>query len=171
MKALWLHGMTGSPDQEKIAWMESKGFETHALHINYLQEPRRFEILRDYCEEHQIEFLVGFSFGGFLGFWLSEELSLPCLLLNPAVSLRGKEKTKPNISNLKSPLCMVGLGDQDEAVDHTRTLLFMERDQREGKTILTRVIAGEKHGFSRQAFEVLLDWAMENLRKHGYLNS
>ena len=168
MKAIWMHGMGGSPNQEKIALMEQYGLQTDALHLDYSREPKRYEILRDYCIEHKIEYLVGSSFGGFLGFWLSEDLGLPCLLLNPAVSLRGKEKTKPNISNLQSQLCMVGLGDQDAQIDHTRTLKFMERDRREGKMILTKVMQGEEHGFTMEAFDVLLNWSLENLKTYGY---
>lgn len=161
-----MHGMGGTPNQEKIALMESYGLETHALHLNYSQEPRRFEILRDYCIEHQIQLLVGSSFGGFLGFWLSEELGIPCLLLNPAVSLRGKKKTKPNLSQEISPLCMVAVGGKDEQIDHSRTLKFMDRDAREGKIILTKVFPNEGHGFSMEAFDEILTWGLEELKQY-----
>ena len=164
MRAIWMHGMGGSPNKEKIALMEKYGLETHALHMDYSNEPKRFEILRDYCLEHQIELLVGSSFGGFMGFWLSEELGLSCLLLNPAVSLRGKNKTKPkSVTKLISPLCLIAVGDQDEQIDHERTLLFMEKDKREGKTILTKVMPNEGHGFSMPAFKEILKWGLGNI--------
>ncbi len=165
MKAIWMHGMGSKPNQEKIAMMENYDLETHALHIDYSSEPKRFEILKDYCVEHKIELLVGSSFGGFLGFWLSEELGIPCLLLNPAVSLRGKEKTKPDITKLDSKLCLVALGSEDAQIDHKRTLKFMERDQREGKEIISKVWEGEGHGFTMEAFKEILDWSLPILKK------
>ena len=39
-----------------------------------------------------IEFLVGRSHGGYLSYWLSEELGIPCLIMNPHLSVRLKEK-------------------------------------------------------------------------------
>lgn len=165
MNAIWMHGMGGKPNQEKIALMETYGLKMHALHLDYSREPQRFEILRDYCKEHQIEFLVGSSFGGFLGFWLSEELGLPCLLLNPAVSLRGKRKTKPNLNQEISKLCLVAVGGLDDKIDPQRTLKFMEKDKREGKTILTKLYPNENHGFTMETFEEILIWALEEVKK------
>jgi len=167
METLWLHGMGGSPNKEKIAYMKERGLNTHALHLDYNREPKRFEILRDYCIKHQIQLLVGSSFGGFLAFWLSEELGIPCLLLNPAVSLRNKRKTKPSgVSRLASPICLTALGAEDDKVDPERTALFMEKDTRDGKVILTRTWQGEGHGFTMQAFEEILDWALPKLNAH-----
>jgi hypothetical protein len=169
MKAIWMHGMGGSPSQEKMQLMEQYGLSTSALHLDYNREPQRFEILRDYCLTNSIELLVGSSFGGFMGFWLSEELGLPCILLNPAVSLSNKNKTKPSgVSHLKSTLCLVALGAKDEQVDPQRTLLFMEKDKREGKTIFTKVFENEGHGLSIEAFREVLEWALpyiENWRE------
>lgn len=168
MKTLWLHGMGGTLNQEKIALLEKYGFEMYALHLDYGKEPNRFEILKNYCLEKEIQFLVGASYGGFLAFWLSEELAIPCLLLNPAVSLRGKEKTKPTITKLESSLCMVALGNQDKEIDYERTLLFMEKDKREGKQILTKIIENEGHGFSLNAFEEIMHWVKEILKNNNY---
>ena len=170
MKAIWMHGMGGSPNEEKISMMEKHGLTTHALHIDYSNEPKRFEILRDYCIEHNIELLIGSSFGGFLGFWLSEELGIPCLLLNPAVSLSGKKKTKPeSVKQLKSTLCLVAVGDQDTQIDHDRTLKFMDKDRREGKTIITKVLTNEGHGFSMEAFQNILEWGLTEIKNHKYV--
>ena len=163
MKAIWLHGMGGSPNTEKIKVLESYGFEMYSLHLQYDKES--FALLKKYCLENKIQFLVGSSHGGFLAFWLSEELAIPCLLLNPAVSLRGKHKTKPqNMSRLESPLCLVALGEKDEQIDYTRTLLFMEKDKREGKEIFTKTWKGEGHGFSIKAFEEIVIWAKQILQ-------
>ncbi len=164
MKAIWIHGMGGSPNQDKIALMEQYGWETHALHLDYVQEPLRFEILRDYCTKHHIDVLVGSSFGGFLAFWLSEELGLSCILLNPAVSIRGKSKNKPNsVTHLRSALCLVALGAKDELIDAQRTLLFIEQDKRADKIILTKVFDEEGHSFTIEAFREILEWAIVEL--------
>ena len=163
MKTLWLHGMGGKPNQEKIAYMESQGLKMHALHLDYNHEPRSFEILRDYIVENSIEFMVGSSHGGFLAFWLNEELNIPCLLLNPAVSISLKRKTKPDLTGLKGEFCIVALGALDQQVDAQRTLKFMDKDRREGKKIITRVWENEGHGFTMEAFHEILKWGLDEL--------
>lgn len=165
MKTLWLHGMGASPNEEKIAFMETKGFEMNALHLDYNKEPKRYEILRDHCVANQIQFLTGSSYGGYLSFWISEELGLPCLLLNPAVSIRAKKKTMPNsVTALKSPLCLTALGAKDTIIDSQRTKLFMEQDVRPDKIIKIKTWTHEGHGFSMKAFEEIIDWALVELK-------
>ena len=92
-------------------------------------------------------------------------MAIPCLLLNPAVSLRGKEKNKPKITKLESSLCMVAVGNQDKEIDYKRTLLFMEKDKREGKEIIPKIIEDEGHGFTIEAFEKIVIWAKEILKR------
>lgn len=165
MKTLWVHGMGATPNEEKITLMRSKGLDTDALHLDYNKEPKRYEILRDYCKANQVQFLTGSSYGGYLSFWISEELGIPCLLLNPAVSIRAKKKTQPNsVLSLKSPLCLTALGAKDNIIDHERTILFMEEDLRPSKIIKTKVWANEGHGFSIESFEEVLNWAMIELQ-------
>jgi len=78
--------------------------------------------------------------------------------------LRNKERTKPNITRLSSPLCLVAVGSEDAQIDHERTLRFMKEDEREEKKIITKVFEGEGHGFSMNAFEEILHWALEYIK-------
>jgi Predicted esterase len=165
MKTLWIHGMNASPNEEKIATMRSHGLEVDALHLDYGSEPRSFEILRDHCIQNSIAFLVGSSYGGFLAFWLSEELGLPCLIINPAVSLRLREITRPKLTGLRSKLCIVALGNDDDKIDPERTQQFMDQDRRDGKTIVVKIWEMEGHNFSPNAFNEIIKWGLEELQK------
>jgi uncharacterized protein len=133
MKTLFIHGMGSRPWAKGIAVLEQYGLEVFALHLDYNHQS--FNILRDYIQANQIEFLVGHSHGGFMAFWLAEELGLPCLLTNPSLSLRAKKKVSPAVSQLACPLCLVVLGGKDELVNPQRSLQYFEADVRPNKII------------------------------------
>ena len=102
MRTIYIHGFRGRPHKQKISILKEQGMEMFALHLDY--DHNSFGQLKDYIQEQKIEFLVGYSHGGFMSFWLSEELGLPCLLVNPHLSLRAKKKVSPKVSQLTSPL-------------------------------------------------------------------
>jgi len=160
MNILWAHEMGYKPDLMKIEIIKKFGLKPFYLHLDYENNNNCFDILSDYCVEKQIDFLIGSSYGGFLCFWLSEKFGIPCLLLNPALSLRTKNKTKPKIESLKSKLCLVALSANDEVIDYNRTLLYLENDIRKDKTIKTKIIEAEGHIITNQTFENILKWAL-----------
>ncbi len=163
MNILWAHEMGYKPDLMKIEIIKNFNLKPFYLHLDYENNNNCFDILFDYCIENKIDFLIGSSYGGFLCYWLSEKLGIPCLLLNPALSLRTKNKTKPNIEILKSKLCLVALSANDEVIDYNRTLLFLENDSNSDKIIKTKIYESEKHIFSNKTFEIILKWALFEL--------
>ena len=162
MKTLYIHGMGGQPRPEKLNLIHTQGFEVDALHLNY--NHNSFTTLKKHIQEQKIQFLIGQSHGGFMAFWLAEELGLPCLLTNPALSLRAKKRVSPKVSQLACPLCLVALGEEDEAIDPQRTIKYLELDKREDKIIQYKLFAGEKHGLSPKVFTEVLIWAKEGLQ-------
>lgn len=154
--------MGGRPRSEKLKLIQDQGFAIDALHLDY--DHNSFELLKKYIQDQAIQFLIGQSHGGFMAFWLSEELALPCMLTNPALSLSAKKRVSPKVSQLACPLCLVGLGEEDEAIDYQRTIKYLELDKREDKIIKYRTFAGEKHGLSSEVFTEVLIWAKEELK-------
>jgi uncharacterized protein len=168
MKTLYIHGMGGRPREEKLEVLRKHSLEVFALHLNYNHQS--FNILRDYIQANQIEFLVGQSHGGFMAFWLAEELGLPCLLTNPSLSLRAKKKVSPAVSQLACPLCLVVLGGKDELVNPHHTLQYFEADARPNKITKIKFLENEEHGLQLTVFSEMVAWSLEEIKSF-YKNS
>jgi hypothetical protein len=161
MNTLFLHGMGARPKEWQLTCLLQHGLVPHALHLNYSTCPA-FQILCEYVQEHDIQFLVGRSHGGFYAYWLSEEFGIPCLAINPHFSVRSKQFMTPPITARKSPLSMIVLGSDDELVDPDRSLLFLEQEMKEypHKKIHTKVLDGVGHWLEPTAFAAHLQWAL-----------
>jgi len=169
MNTLWLHGMGARPKEWQLKGLLDNGLKPFALHLNYCNCPA-FEILSAYIKENDIKFLIGHSHGGFLGYWLSEEFGIPCLLSNPHLSIRSQSFNTPPITQRKSPLSLIVLGSDDELVDADRTLLFLEQEKMKfpDKNIKTLMLNGVGHGQDPEHFDASVKWA---LKEYTYLNA
>lgn len=170
MKTLFIHGMGVNPTyvrEWQLECLQQVGLVPFSLHIDYNRTPNKFTILKDYILENGIEFLVGRSHGGFLGFWLGEELGIPCLLINPQLSIRIKKQMKPPITQTKCPLCLVALGTDDYLVDADRTLMYLEQED-EGnpnKIVKTKLLEGVGHWLDEDLFTTVLWWGLGEVQK------
>lgn len=136
MNILYIHGLDSSPNPFRIDWLQAQGHTVHALHLDYRTEPEVYNLLRRAAIESS--FIVGSSLGGRLGYWLSEELGIPCLLYNPALALEIPDLTE-NYSTLTGcPERYVVLGDQDDVVDAQATWNWLTA--RESPSCRQRVI-------------------------------
>ena len=79
MKILYLHGYQGSPNWDRIEWMESLGHEVIAPQIDYDKEHDFFINLLN----QDFDFIVGNSLGGFTAFYLSIYKGKPSICINP----------------------------------------------------------------------------------------
>lgn len=154
MKILYIHGLNSFPHQERLDILKAKG-QVFALHLDYENEPKTFEILKNYAVDNQIDFIVGSSAGGYIGYWLGQELNIPQLLFNPAVGLRVIENdTGYQISERKDLKSWVIIGKNDETVSPESTLDFFD-----GKANV-RIIVCQwlAHQIDLQTFEEGVNW-------------
>ncbi len=128
MKSLYIHGLDSDPNKQKIEIMEQAGLETFALHLDYRLQKNAYQILKSKAIDKNIEFIVGSSLGGYYGFWLAEELGIPCLLLNPAMTI--DEKIPFYISNINERNCQfryVAIGAKDDIIDPIKNKDFFDK--------------------------------------------
>ena len=85
---LYIHGLDSSPLKEKLDILKASGMNVFALHIDYRNQKNSYDLLENFAKKNEINFIVGSSLGGYIGFWLAEQLGIPCLLLNPALAYR-----------------------------------------------------------------------------------
>lgn len=155
MKILYIHGLNSFPHPERLEILRSKGHETFALHLDYENEPKTFEILKAYAKANEVEFIVGSSAGGYIGYWLGQELRVPQLLFNPAVAVRDiRSDVGYDIAIDKNLTSWVVIGQKDETVLPKGSLKFFE-DKENARVIVCQWLA---HQIDIQTFEESINW-------------
>jgi len=163
MKTLYIHGLDSRPVPEKLDLLEKAGLEVVALHLDYRSETHTYQILKKYAVEEKVVFIVGSSLGGFIAYWLAEDLGIPCLLFNPAMSYRDSLGAyMPEITNSLCPARFVVIGAFDDIVDPEENISFF-RDQDEGECY-QRVIVCDwlEHQIDFVTFEEMVNWALKS---------
>lgn len=169
MKVLFAHGMFSRPKTWELKLFKGLGFEPYALHVDYTRTSDKFNFFKKYIQENEIEFLVGHSHGGFMVYWLSEELGLPCLCINPQLSLSTNKHTKPQLSQRSCPLCLVLLGSDDRLVFAHRTQEFLRLDKASSSRTQIKVLNGIGHSIDPFSFEKALNWSIQEMKKQNLL--
>lgn len=144
------------PRPDRLGYLQKKGHQTFALHINYETEPNTFDILKQYAIENSVNYIVGSSAGGYIGYWLGHELKIPQLLLNPAVAMRNIEadlgRSIPIQPAVKS---WIALGLQDEIIPREPTLNFFK--PKPNHEIITCHWLGHEIDFD--SFKSIVNWS------------
>ena len=165
MKTLYIHGLNSHPVPEKLEILKKNGLEVVALHINYRTEKDTYQKLKDAIEKANVEFIVGSSLGGFIGYWLGEDLGLPCLLFNPAMNYMDKLMPFiPGINHRKCPARFVVIGAHDESVNPQENIAFFRNAER--KNCHQRVVICEwlAHKIDYDTFDEMVSWALKSYR-------
>jgi uncharacterized protein len=160
IKTIYLHGLNGYPLPQKVEMLEKAGFSVYAPQLDYRIEPHLYNRIRTEIVEQEIKFLVGSSLGGYLAYWLAEDLRLPCLLFNPAMSYSDQLSDYiPEIEIGNCPARFVVIGRWDDVVDPEENIRFF-RDV-EDDNCYQRVIVCEwlSHEIDFESFEELAAWA------------
>jgi len=163
MKTLYIHGLDSHPVPEKLEILKNSGLEVVALHIDYRTEADAYGILKKYAVEEKVEFLVGSSLGGFVAYWLAEDLGLPCLLFNPAMSFRDSlGEHMPEINSRLCPARFVVIGAFDETVDPKENINYF-RDQDKSNCYQRAVVCEWlEHQIDYVSFDEMVSWALKS---------
>lgn len=127
MKTLYLHGLYAKPAPEKISILENDyGLDVIAPEIDYEKYAGSldlFDSLSGQIKKEKIMLIVGSSFGGYLGFHLSEFCSIPGYLFNPALIKKSLEiPVRMQRADVKK---YVILGKHDDIVDPKKTKEYL----------------------------------------------
>ena len=167
MKTLYIHGLDSFPVPEKIKILENAGMEVTALHLDYRTQMDSFQILKQVILDQEIEFIVGSSMGGYIGYWLGEDLGLPCLLFNPAMSFSSSlDEHRPAVENRLCPARFVVIGTLDETVDPKKNIEFFKDAER--ADCQQRVVRCEwlSHQIDFNTFDEMVVWALRGLQNN-----
>lgn len=167
IKAIYLHGLNSYPIPQKVEMLEKAGFEVYAPQLDYRNEQQLYGRLRQEIEEQAIQFIVGSSLGGYVAFWLGEDLRLPCLLFNPAMSFSEKLREYiPEIETGNCPARFVVIGRWDDVVDPQENLRFFRELQDDDCYQRVLVCEWLGHQIDFESFEELVAWATTCLKNY-----
>ena len=120
---LYIHGLDSFPWEDKMEVIAHHA-KVEAEHIDYRNTPSVFHDLSQLIEDRGVSCIIGSSFGGFLGYWLSNKHNIPALLFNPVI---GKEIDFVELE--KHEPCaaykLMVLGQLDDVVDPIETHTFL----------------------------------------------
>ncbi len=147
MKILYLHGYQGSPNWDRVGWMESLGHKVIAPQIDYDKDGDFFINLLDM----DFDFIVGNSLGGFTAFYLSLYKDKPSICINPPLYMdlrvRMNVPIKYKIKGCRNISIIVG--NDDEVVDHIKTYDWLTKNN---PVINIKIIDGMGHQFDLETF-------------------
>ena len=157
MKILYIHGLESKPSEAKNEIFTQRGHQIWSPDMKFLDfattsEP--YAILKNIATENEVDFLVGSSYGGFMAFWLGQELALPQLLFNPAVCGRGFEV--PTSAEIRADVpSWVFLGALDDVIPAELNLSFFA-DKPQARVVVAQYLG---HRIDIQTMREAAGWA------------
>lgn len=163
MKTLYIHGLDSFPLPGKLEILIKSGLEVIAPHLDYRTQTDVYQIVKLLAIENQVKFVIGSSLGGYVAFWLAEDLGIPCLLFNPAMTYqRLFGKYLPTITHRLCKERYVVIGSLDETVNPIKNRKFFQK--LDTTNCHQRVIVCEwlSHQIDFKTFEETVCWALKS---------
>lgn len=163
LKTLYIHGLDSFPVPEKTEILKNAGLDVVAPHLDYRKQTDAYQIVKSLAIENQVKFVIGSSLGGYVAFWLAEDLGIPCLLYNPAMTYqRLFGKYLPPIAHRLCQERYVVIGSMDETVNPIKNRKFFQK--LDTTDCHQRVIVCEwlSHQIDFKTFEETVCWALKS---------
>ncbi len=115
---IYIHGLYSSPRMDKLAVLERFSDRLFAPYLDYEQDASIFPDLLNTCKKQAINYIVGSSAGGLMGYWLAKHLGCNALLFNPALKSFHKRPDifSPNDIKQSSYFLNIILGAKDDLI-------------------------------------------------------
>ena len=160
---LYLHGLYAVPMPEKLDALAHKARHVFAPKLDYFEHPDLYGWLLEEIDIYKIDYIVGSSAGGLMGYWLAKQKGLRALLFNPALS---KVELRPDILRHTAHIPArddyffdIILGEQDDVIspESTRDYLAMHEAPAQYKV---HALPALGHRIDLQTFAWALDTAL-----------
>ncbi|OJJ15811.1 hypothetical protein BKI52_36435 [marine bacterium AO1-C] len=153
MNLLYIHGLDSNPRSDKVATLEAIADNVWAPQLYYRKNNQVFSDLLPEAIRRDINFIVGSSAGGFMGYWLSKHLNCNALLYNPALAFQSVIQQIIPIKDvpINHRQCQIILGQKDNIIPPQSTIDYLkENDQSEYYQI--EIIEGLGHQIDLDTF-------------------
>ena len=132
LNIIYLHGLESSPRPDKMAVLEALGDTLFAPQLDYFGNVSLFVEILEQSQNRAINFVVGSSAGGLMGYWLAKHLQCNSLLFNPALNYLGQ---RPDIFPPEGSLLnqffhqKLILGGKDAVINYHKTLKYLQESE------------------------------------------
>lgn len=125
---LYLHGLDSQPTPLKTHLLSTLGMGVIAPQMHYREEKQLYNRLKQLCEQFNVQWIVGSSMGGYVAYWLSQDIGISCVLINPALAFRSQD---PGLVPQDIPFThaerIVYIGEEDDVVIPDNTIQWLGR--------------------------------------------
>jgi len=130
MNLLYIHGLDSSPRPDKVAVLEGIANKVWAPQLNYRKNNQVFSELLPEAIRQNIDFIVGSSAGGFMGYWLSKHLNCQALLYNPALAFQSviQQIIPAEEAHTYEKTCQIVLGQKDNVIPPQSTIDYLQKN-------------------------------------------
>ena len=123
---LYLHGLNSTLHDDRREALEEYGFNIFAPQLDYENDPTVLDKLL--TEYKNIDFIIGSSAGGLVGYYLSGLLHVPALVFNPALPFVKDSMNLPDLSVRENFLLAV-IGAKDEIVNPYKSFEILNNEK------------------------------------------
>lgn len=125
---LYLHGLDSQPTPLKTHLISTLGYSVIAPQMHYRHERQLYQRLKNLCLYFNVQWIVGSSMGGYTAFWLSHDMGLPCVLINPALSFRSQDPgLVPEEISFSCAKRIIFIGEEDDLVIPEQTIQWLNQ--------------------------------------------
>jgi predicted esterase YcpF (UPF0227 family) len=159
MKALYIHGLNSSPNPKKLEIIESLGLEVVSPFIDYDQEKAAvYDRVKNIALENNVDLIIGSSLGGFIAFWLANDIHIPALLFNPALYFESMQPFIPKVDSLNETPLYVCLGEKDKQVNPSEVQEYLNKLNPHHKMLKILKASWLPHGIDLSTFRSMISW-------------
>ncbi len=160
-KILYLHGLESRLSEVKHAVLNSYG-EVLFPDIDYKATDQIIQNLHTQYRGEKIDVIIGSSFGGFVGYYLSLLLNTHCLVFNPALPYRSFPQQIPAVPQREKHLLTV-IGLQDPIIKAADNLDFLLNHHSENELSRIHVLQGLAHQIPLQVFSTEVNYLFNTI--------
>jgi len=162
MNILYLHGLESKLNPEKREILERFG-KVFSPDIDYHNNPDAIQTILDMYIGIDINTVMGSSMGGFAAYHVSNALSRPALLFNPALKKRNVHQNVPEGTKNYNNLKQIIIEQSDNVVLPADTLSFLSENFNPVTDIHLRLIPRLGHRIPTPLFEEEVESFFEKL--------
>jgi dienelactone hydrolase len=159
---LYLHGLDSAPIAIKTSVFVDMGYAVVAPMMHYREEKDLYVRLKNIAQHFNVKAIVGSSLGGYTAFWLGQEMGVPVVLLNPALSFYDRDPglIPKDIQRMDIPL-FIYQGALDDTVDPVETRQWLA-DHYPGLQPVYHIEPQEMHQVNLSLFKALMQDAFQH---------
>jgi len=163
MQILYFHGLDSVLNPVKKEILE-KYYTVISPVLDYRNNNQVVKIFYDKFKNEKIDVVMGTSMGGYVAYYLSFMLNLPCMVFNPALPYKNVLQFLPELKTERNKFLYVVLGKQDNIIKAKDSLEFLQNTTSKHENIRVTILNQLEHQIPIDVFESEINIFFELLK-------